>query len=101
MHRDLAFAGADNLGDEIAHRDRHLPPAFLPSTDAARSPDIGVFIQAIARAARHGAQRVTDQVDGFVEDRELFSPFQQWVGHPFMISAQAALAAYCGTGTVK
>ena len=52
LHHHLAFARADDAPDQVAHRDRHLPPALFPRADAAGGPRVGEL--AHAPAARRG-----------------------------------------------
>src|SRR5262249_26134620 len=79
VHDDLARPGADDASHEVAHRERHLPPALLPGADAARGPDVRELLEPAAGAARHGSERVADHVDGLVEDWKFFSPVEERV----------------------
>src|SRR5438552_697446 len=81
MHSDFALSGADDFPDQVADSDGHLPPAFFPGPDAARRPDVGVFVEPIASPARHGAERVADQIDRFVENGKFFAPVEEGIGH--------------------
>jgi hypothetical protein len=56
MHGDFAISGAEDLRDQIAHRNGLFPPAFFSGANGAGGPDIGVLIRPLARAPRHGAE---------------------------------------------
>ena len=74
LHHHLAGSGANDLADEIADRDRHLPPAFFPGSYSSGIPFVGVLLQAIARAPGHRSERVADHIYRALENREFFSP---------------------------
>src|SRR5207237_10324210 len=87
---DCAFCRADDATDQIADRARHLPPAFFPGANAARRPQLGVLLQALAGASRHRAERVRDHINGVIEDREFFAPFKQLVHSLLSLFARLA-----------
>lgn len=76
MHRDRAGVGADDLCDFIADADGHVPPSFRPRAHAAARPRVGVFVEPIVRASRHGAEAVGNQVDSLIENGKLAAPLQ-------------------------
>ena len=76
LHHDFALAGTNDGTDQIADRNRHIPPALLPSADAAGRPSIGVFLHGVGRAPGHGTQRVADHVRGVGEDRKFLAPVE-------------------------
>ena len=77
LDHHLALSRADNTAHQIAHRDRHHPPAFFPGAYAALGPGVGELLHARPGAFGHGAQRVADHVGGVRQDGELLAPGQQ------------------------
>src|SRR5256714_9279377 len=90
VHDDFARLRADDFTDQIADRARHLPPAFFPGANAARRPQLGVLVQAVASAGGHRAERVRDHINGVIEDREFFAPFKQLVHSRLSLFARLA-----------
>src|SRR5437879_43684 len=76
VHSNFTLTGSDDAADEIAYRDGHFPPALFPCANAACRPDVGIFIQTVARAARHRSQGMIDQIDGLVENRKFLAPVE-------------------------
>ncbi len=79
VHDHTAGRGPDDAPNEVAAGDGHVPPAFFPGADAARRPGLGVLGQCAGDAARHGRERVRDQVRRLREDRKLGAPAQQGI----------------------
>src|SRR5437764_14370316 len=77
VHDDFARLRADDFTDQIADRARHLPPAFFPGANAARRPQLGLLVQAVAGAGRHRAERVRGHINALREGREFVSPLNQ------------------------
>src|SRR6185369_325628 len=76
----------------VAYRDRLVPPAFGPGTHTARRPNVGILVQAIVSRARHRAETMRDQVDGFFENRKFSAIFEKVVGHG---SLEGNLSRWC------
>jgi hypothetical protein len=74
MHDHFACSGADDGADQIAEGERHLPPSFLPGANAAQSPCFSELLQRPGRPARHGSERVADQIGSMFEDGKLLTP---------------------------
>src|SRR5579863_807680 len=87
VHHHFAGSSADDAADQVTDRAWQLPPSFAPRADAASGPRIRVFVEAVARAPRHRAERMAYEVDGIGEDRELAAPMQEVVsGHASIVS---------------
>src|SRR5581483_8986378 len=70
MHHRAPGRRADDAADLVADRDRQLPPAFAPRADAALAPHPRVLEQARLGRRGHRGERVVDQVDAVLQDRE-------------------------------
>src|SRR5947208_906485 len=90
MHDDTALLGANDACHLVAGRDRHVPPTFSPRTNAARGPGFSKVLEPPIRFLRHGAKTVRDQIDSFVQDRKLTTPFEQLVSQQFLLRASDA-----------
>ncbi len=75
MHDNRARISADDAGNVVTDRDRHVPPAFGPSAHATCGPGVSVFVQPFVSSFRHSAEAVGDQVNGLLENWEFGSPF--------------------------
>ncbi len=80
VHRHRSRRRADQAGDLVADRQRHLPPSLAPGADAAGLPVVRVVEHTSLGRRRHGTERVVDQVRGLREDREAIAVFGE-LGH--------------------
>src|SRR3989442_1019789 len=77
VERQFPGRGADEGGDLVADARGHLPPAFFPSADAARVPEVGIIAQPVIDSAGHGAEGIADQIGGALEDGEFLAPVEK------------------------
>src|SRR5881396_3373391 len=74
---EMAARGADEGGNLVADARGHLPPAFFPSADPARVPEVGIIAQPVIDRAGHGAEGIADQIGGALEDGEFLAPVEK------------------------
>src|SRR4029077_2679901 len=77
--------GAEFVADFCAEH----PPTLFPGTHAARRPGFGVAFHRIVDAARHGTERVADQIVGALEDGEFGAVAEERVGHGNSVRVQS------------
>jgi hypothetical protein len=59
--------------------DNQVSVRHVEHGDSTGRPGLREFLQRVLGAARHGAERMADQVGGFLEDGKLFSPLEKVV----------------------
>src|SRR4029450_8989819 len=77
VERNYPWRGADERRDLIRNTAAKIPPLLFPCADSSFGPGLGVTVQGVVNAARHGAERIADQVSRAVQDGKFVAPVQQ------------------------
>ena len=76
-HRHLARTGTEQWRNHIAGTERQVPPSRCPGAHAAGGPLLRVLAEPLRHAARHGAERVGDEVRRAFQNRKLRAESQE------------------------
>ncbi len=77
VHRDGVGRRTQQRREQVAGLAAHLPPAFMPRLHASPVPLVGKRRQILARASRHRAERMTDEIRAGLDDREFGAPLEE------------------------
>src|SRR5256885_2260014 len=82
VQRNLTGARANQGGNFVADGNSHFPPALFPSAHAAAGPRISIGMHFVVNAARHGSERIADEIGGAVKDGKFAAPFEKLIHIP-------------------
>src|SRR6185437_1335403 len=86
---DRAASRIHEPADLVAHLSGQHPPALFPGAYAAGGPGVGIAVEGVVHAARHGAEGIADEVGGSLQDGEFGAVTQQVVAHGLNIVMSA------------